>query len=569
MSTSKHLDKLCIFITVLMLILTLLFINGEKLGITVIKDEEEKEQMFSTNDKKDIWDASQSTTIQMHENSVDISGNGAYYDGKDIHIVYAGNYEISGSLKEGSLIVDGDGDDKIWILFNGVEISNSTTSALYIKQADKVFLNLAPNSQNTLTSGEGVQDTTLDGVIYSKDDLTIQGQGSLTINSEYAHGIVGNDDLILTGGKIEINALKDGIHAHDSIRICQLDLTIHAGDDGMSASNDENNAFIYIESGNISIPSCYEGIEAINIQIDGGNIEIHPSDDGINANSKDGSSLLDIRGGDIRIVNENGRDADGLDSNGNIIIRGGNIFVSVPDNGSSAIDYASEMGGECMILGGRIIACGSASMQEGMSSQSSQGYLITTVSNSPAGSVLTLTNAQEETILSETIPASFSCVILSDPSLQLGDTVTLNIGDSVSEYTITNTFENANSFMNKQGMNRMDSFQKNPNEQVPFDRPEPPDDQSFDSQDIPAPPEGEQPPMDMEMPDAEFSLDTQREMKKHDFSEETRNKEKGNFRENTEVSEESSEIDETTILLIGFSFLILIVGFILLIFKRV
>jgi len=127
---------------------------------------------------------------------------------------------------------------------------------------------------------------------------------------------------------------------------------------GITVSNDDETAFLYIESGNINISSCYEGLEAIDITIAGGAIDITPTDDGINANGSGNRSVIRITGGDITITNANGRDADGLDSNKDIYISGGTLFISVVGDGSnSAIDYGTENGGVCEISGGTVIAC--------------------------------------------------------------------------------------------------------------------------------------------------------------------------------------------------------------------
>ena len=214
-----------------------------------------------------------------------------------------------------------------------------------------------------------IADSGVDGAIYSRDDLTINGSGSLLVSAAYKHGIVCNNDLVITGGNITISAVQDGIHANDSVRIRDAALSISAGDDGITVSNDDETAFLYVESGSITIPACYEGLEAIDVTIAGGTIDIVSADDGINANGSGAGSVIRVTGGDITVTNPSGRDADGFDSNGSIYIEGGNILISVADSGSnSALDYGSENGGECVISGGTVIACGSSAMAEGFAS---------------------------------------------------------------------------------------------------------------------------------------------------------------------------------------------------------
>lgn len=454
MSTHKHFDKICYAVLAVTLIITALFMNGRALGISVISNEDEGDSMFTANDLNADWDASEATEIVLSDNGSTVNGNGAYAYNGNIYIVYAGRYSVSGSLSNGSIVVNADGDDKIWLLFNNVSINCDDNAALIIEQADKVFLTLADQTENMLSSGKEYRSDAvssgIDGTVYSRDDLTVNGNGTLSVTAEYKHGIVCNDDLVITGGNIEINAVQDGLHANDSVRIKNADINISAGDDGITASNDDETAFIYVESGNISIPSCYEGIEAITVTIDGGNIDIRPSDDGINANGNGSESAIYINGGEITVINTNGRDADGLDSNKDIYISGGKTFISLTDDGSnSAIDYGSENGGVCEISGGTVVACGSSGMAEGFDSTSTQGSIMYTASAS-AGTRVVLTNSYGKELVSEEIPCSFSSVVISTPEMSVGDTCKITVGETEEELTIDNT--SASSVFNNGGM---------------------------------------------------------------------------------------------------------------------
>ena len=259
------------------------------------------------------------------------------------------------------------------------------------------------------------------------------------MTTNYQHAVVCNNDLVITGGKISVTAPQDGLHANDSVRIAEADLTIQAGDDGITAGNDDGTSYFYMESGSVAIPSCYEGIEAIDIIIAGGAIDIMPVDDGINANGGSSSSIT-ITDGRIRIVNPTGRDADGLDSNGSIDISGGNLFISVNGSGSNcAIDCGSENGGACKISGGTVIAAGGSGMAEGFDSSSEQCFIMQTVTTTDADTPVTLKNEAGDTLLSETVPCSFSSIILSTPDLQMGETCTVQVGDTETEVVVDNS----------------------------------------------------------------------------------------------------------------------------------
>ncbi len=440
MSKTKRIDILCVAVTVLMLLVTVLFMCGERLGITVVhrKEDEATSDRFTANDLDGAWDTKGATQILLTGDGAKISGNGAYFSQDTLYIVYAGRYVLSGELS-GSVRVDADGDDKIWLLFDGVDITSDSAAPLHIEQADKVFLTLGEGSENTLTFTLDDETATVDGAIYSRDDLTVNGTGKLTVRSEHQHGIVCNDTLVFTGGTVDITAGVDGVHAHDAIKIREAAITVGAGDDGLHAGNDDGDAVFYLESGTVTITESCEGIEANDITIAGGTVTIAATDDGINANGDGTNSLITLSGGDITIINRDGRDADGLDSNGSIRITGGNLFISLNGTGpNSAVDYGSENGGTFTISGGTVIACGGSQMAEGPESTSAQGFVMRTVSGS-AGSTVTLTDADGTPVLEKEIPCAFTSVILSTPEISVGDAVTLKIDDTETAITVDNS----------------------------------------------------------------------------------------------------------------------------------
>ena len=298
MSTHKNIDRICIVVLVLTLLVTVAFMNGEKLGIRVVADEDAESYSGSTyfteNDVDGDWaDNAYTTYITLDGSGGTIDGNGAYFLDGDLVISNGGWYVLTGTLEDGKIIVDAHDSSKVWIRLNGVTVRCSDDACLRVDQADKVFLTLAEDTENSFSSGtdyseEALADNT-GGTIFSHDDLTINGSGSLSITAGYKHGIDVNDSLVITGGNITITAPQDGIHVSDSLRFMEASLTIDAGDDAVH-SDDE----LYIESGTVLINSCYEGFEAVTIDIAGGDITMYPTDDGINANG--GSSTMGFGG---------------------------------------------------------------------------------------------------------------------------------------------------------------------------------------------------------------------------------------------------------------------------------
>lgn len=490
MATHKRIDALCLIAVLVTLLLTALFMNGEALGISALADGDAGDGQFTQNDRNADWDRAGATEIRLSGEGGEISGSGAVIEGGDVYILRAGKYRLSGELTDGSLIIDAGSGDKIWLLLDGVSLRCEQSAALRIEQAGKVFLTLAEGTENEVSSGAEYDEDSVragvDGTIYARDDLTINGAGALTVSAEYRHGIVCNDDLAICGGTLTIRAAEDGIHANDSARFTETALTINAGDDGVTVSNDDGTGYIYIASGTIDIPACYEGLEAVSITIDGGTIDIAPTDDGINANGQSGSTLT-INGGDITITNPDGRDADGLDSNGDIFITGGRLFISVADKGgSSAIDYGSESGGVCRISGGTVIACGSGMMAEGFDESSEQAFIMHSVS-AEAGSEIMLADEDGALLLRETIPCGFSSLILSTPELRLGGSYTLTVGGAAEQVLADNSgsshgFGAVGAFGGMGGTGRGRG-----------ERPDaPPDGERFQAPDQAQPPEGEE-----------------------------------------------------------------------------
>lgn len=514
MSIHKHIDTICIVITILTLVITVLFMNGERFGIETVVDEDaevyENTKFFTKNDMNGDWSETSATVITLKGDSASVVGDGAYFYNGDVIISKAGFFVISGELNTGSIIVSANKNSKVFIKLKGVDITCDDDACIRVDKADKVFITLAEGTKNTLESGSEYSQEALDdntgGVIFSHDDLTINGSGSLTVKANYKHGIDVNDDLIITGGDISISAPKDGLHIKDSIRIMDADITIDAEDDGVTSDNEDG--YLYMESGTLTIvcnddgihttggiwliggtvnvsaaddaihsdsiisvsgadviiEKCHEGFEAHVIDISDGNVTVTFDDDGFNANgsrsqtvimqpgsdsddsesgqtesaAQDTEAYIKISGGKIILINENGRDVDGLDSNGSIYITGGEVYISVPGNGSNnAIDFASENNGICMINGGTVIACGAGSMLEELSPSSTQCSIMYGLSgNTEADAKLELINSAGEKLISYEIPVSCSHVILSTPAMNLNEKYTLTVGNASEEVTL-------------------------------------------------------------------------------------------------------------------------------------
>lgn len=323
---------------------------------------EEASDYFSDKDLSTDIDMSEAIYISMSGNTIQANSDKVSVDGQTLTIKEEGCYILSGELEDGMVIIDAASDEKIDLVLDGVSINSKSFAPIYIKEADKVFITLSDGKENKLTNGGDftqIDDNKVDAVIYSKNDITLKGSGTLVIESPSGHGIVGKDEVTITGGNYTITCAKTAIKANDLIAIADGSFTLNANSDGLHSENDEDESLgnIYIKNGSFDINAgddgihatttlvidggsmnikAVEGLEATNITINDGDIYIEASDDGINASRK--SSLYDIKitfnGGNTTIVMGEG-DTDGVDANGDIEINGGTIDVT----GNSAFDF--------------------------------------------------------------------------------------------------------------------------------------------------------------------------------------------------------------------------------------
>lgn len=212
-------------------------------------------------------------------NETETASSGVSISGNIITITKEGTYVFSGALSEGQIVVDAD-SAKVQLVLDNADITCASSAAIYVKNADKTFITLAEGSENILMNTaeyEAIDDNNIDAVIFSKDDLTLNGKGTLTINSEYGHGIVSKDDLKLVGGICNITAKAHALSGKDSVRIAAGTYNLTSGKDGIHSENadDDEKGFVYIASGDFTIESTGDGIDASYVvQIDDGDFDI-------------------------------------------------------------------------------------------------------------------------------------------------------------------------------------------------------------------------------------------------------------------------------------------------------
>lgn len=250
--------------------------------------------MFSDRDKEIGYDEENSTVIKLSDDSTTCDSDAVQISGNTVTIIDEGTYILSGTLTDGMVIVDAEDTDKVQLVLDGVDITSAESAAIYVREADKVFITTASDSQNTLTNGgtyTAIDDNNIDAAIFSKSDLTLNGAGSLTITAKAGHGVVSKDDLVLTSGTYQIDAASHGLPGKDSVRIASGSYTIVSGKDGIHAENadDTSLGFVYLADGTFDITSDGDGISAGNwLQADGGVYTVKAGGGSENVQKSDG-----------------------------------------------------------------------------------------------------------------------------------------------------------------------------------------------------------------------------------------------------------------------------------------
>ena len=447
-------------VTVLLVVGIILNINHAVVGPTVSTSALD----IDNGDLKINWDRYATTNLELTE-SLTISNSGVYH--------------ITGSLENGSILVNAGASGEVKLILDNVSIKNSTGPAISCISGDDLVIELV--GENYLADGTKYSadlDEDIKSTIYSKADLTFEGDGELTVTANYQDTIVSKDDLKFNSGTYHITATDDGIRGKDSVYIVDGTFDITAKGDGIKSTNetDAGKGFVLIENGNITIVAgddgihainlltiqngivnitkSYEGLEAQKIIINNGEISVTASDDGINAGGGsdntsnnpmvgDANCELTFNGGNV-YVNSSG---DGVDSNGYIYFNGGKVVIDGPtNNGNGALD--SGLG--IVMNGGEVIAVGTSGMASSLGNTSSINNIsVYFTSSQSAGTKIEIKNSNDEVILEHTSAKAFNHISAGNAYFKTGETYTIYLnGTKYQDFVIADivtTIGNSNS----------------------------------------------------------------------------------------------------------------------------
>lgn len=302
---------------------------------------------FSNKDTTYDYDESEAKTIADSEKAVKITAEGTY--------VVSGEHE--------SITVSAPDTAKVRIILKNATVSNTSGPAIYIENADKVFITVYKNTTNTLSDGTSYtgdfKDTNVDGAIFSKTDLTLNGEGTLNITGNCKCGAVSKDDLIICGLNLTVKSTGCALEGKDCVKIKDAAITVSSGGDGIRSTNTEktNKGFVYIETGNIDITSGSDGIQAATVlKAANGNVKITaggaadtkqnsgdrnmPGFGGKTQTTDDEESTKGLKAGSLILIDEGSFEVsskdDSFHSNGDIEINGGSFTAATGDDGFHA-----------------------------------------------------------------------------------------------------------------------------------------------------------------------------------------------------------------------------------------
>lgn len=394
---------------------------------------------------------------------------------------------LSGSSDNGSLKVycttnpdDKDAGKKVKLTLNGLKLKSGQGPAINYQAGKRLFLHLADGTENTLEdaatyaddiyyfTGRSAATEDRKGCFFSEKAVVVSGKGKLTVQGNHNHAISVDNDFYLRPGPtiVVTGAAKNCLHCNDEIRFTggyfyalntaaggkgiKTDSTLvvdagrlvintsgtyaYEGKETVSPKGMKIDQDITINGGDITVRctgKCEgsEGIESKTaITINGGKIDVITYDDAINA-----SQLVTIAGGEIFCLSVHN---DGIDSNGNIIVKGGTI-TSIASNMEAALDNDNPgQNTTFQVDGGEIIGIGGAVYAPNANS----GQYCIVYNGCPMSTTeeFAVKDADGKKILSLTSPqgSQRAGVILSSSKFVKGGTYTITIG-STTYQTVT------------------------------------------------------------------------------------------------------------------------------------
>lgn len=407
--------------------------------------------------------------LKIQSGNITVNAKADGLRGKDSVVITNGNVTIE-SGEDGIKSSNDEDPEKGYILIEGGKI-NITAVNDGIQAETNVFVKAGDIKINT---GGGSSNATAKKEEMGGPGMGKQAQVTTTDTEEEsasAKAIKAGVNIITEGGTFNIDSSDDAIHSNNNLVINNGTFNISSGDDGI-----HSDTTLTINGGTINITKSYEGVESETITINDGNIKVVASDDGVNASGGNNSSGVDVNSGQMTpkdmggdhikgdysgtegeegrqqgagrpgvsssstgIININGgyltvnATGDGIDSNGSIYMKDGNVIVNGPTNdGNGTLDYD----GSFEITGGSLIAAGSSGMAQATSAESTQNAIKINLAAQAANTLVHIENEKGEEILTFAPSKQYASIVVSSPKLTTGGAYKVYVGGS-SNGTVT------------------------------------------------------------------------------------------------------------------------------------
>ena len=361
----------------------------------------EEDGYFSDGDYRNAAGEKEDAVITLSGSTGTLSDTTRGSSGSTVTITAKGVYRVTGQSSGVQIVVDtGSKTGNVYIVLDGAYMENEG-ACIYVEDSDKTVIVVSGTSSLRSTSAD-------DAAVYSKDDLTITGDGSLQIESG-RNGVHCRNDLKITGATLNVTASYIGLKGGDSVGIDGGTVTLITGHDGIQVDSDDGTGFFVMKSGTVNITSEYDGIDVGstesqtftgyilisggalsvtagggdtipksetsqkglkctgNILFDGGTVSVSSADDAVNSgtevmfggaavtlsSSDDGvsaSGKISFSGGELTVL----KSYEGIEA-ADIVMNGGTVSITSSDDGINAAKNTLLFGSEgCTVNGGAL-----------------------------------------------------------------------------------------------------------------------------------------------------------------------------------------------------------------------
>ena len=250
---------------VLILVLMLTLLTG---CTPSVAEDNSFDLSFTDRELAGEYDAKSAVLITGSGRSCEISGKGATLSGTTLTISREGQYLLQGTFEDMLIVVAADDNDKVQLILDGASLLSTNGPAIYVESADKVFITLPEGTESTLSDGVDYAvtdgDTVLDGTLFSRADLCINGSGTLNVNGNYKHGVVSKDDLVIVGVTLNVTSESTALDGKDCVMMNGVTANLTAGSNGVRSDNaeDAHRGYVYLLDSTLVITAEGDGIQA-------------------------------------------------------------------------------------------------------------------------------------------------------------------------------------------------------------------------------------------------------------------------------------------------------------------